>query len=593
MSINSFQPPSHTASRTGDEESARAKSVKNKGHNKYSQRPYNDFPLTRAANVSYAGHFFASLNPIGLHPRSSEDFWESPFPSARSSRSRVSVDVITKLPLSVMKYTGGDHGANYAIENMLHPDNSVYCAAYNHCSAILQVGGSENYASLPLISEINIVAPPPAAYTSPVQNVAIFMAMDYSPDLVERSDQYLRDSEVGHLFQPAQKSSLSTARNSMLQSAFTSYANSVAQTAVNSSSGSIYATPTSQRRTGVNTNELNISLQRILGERQALSSTESSSEASSTVGDDEILDTPALSRANASISTQHDTTEHPLAVGASSLLQNINRKKCVCEEDLLRNIVLFKEELDPRFGANSLPTTLLGDDSGSLDNQGLSDTFTEKEEVVTVKYTLGAPKYRCDPFTSALELDHVERQLRLRNHEPAVSHRENFQRARGRQTPDDDIEMADVHSSIHSRQGDSGEIEVTTTAGLHDAEYLFGDDLDDFVTSDSDRFGIPSSAQPQRFAGPSYDIETYNIKTTLSNSKWATSGPLHPVALASIPSNNIGNKRHLNIKFSEGIMARYLVLKFSNIATKGTANVDIESVSVYGIESDGPCIESI
>lgn len=100
---------------------------------------------------------------------------------------------------------------------------------------------------------------------------------------------------------------------------------------------------------------------------------------------------------------------------------------------------------------------------------------------------------------------------------------------------------------------ETGEIEVTRTA-YNDGPIpididTLEDSKSDTYSSDSDfendtdfENSIPFSSNRRNIAGGNQDIENYYIDTVLSNSLWENSGPLHPMALASIPNHSSGEK---------------------------------------------------
>lgn len=552
--------------------------------NRNSYRKHlNIAPFSTNPSISYIGDFFSPTDPTGFH-----SLLQQP-----STSSHVSVDVVSQLSLSVLKYTGGDHGPCYDINNLISASNRAYCAKHNHCSVVLKVGADSFPTSCdscmpPLISEINIVAPTPASYTSPVQNVAIFMAMDYTPDIIDRTDQYINNSQVTHLFgscrHPA-PTGFSLSQNNSSTSRLSSV--------TNSRSSSSYSTPLSSQIPNMNagvidTVQFQLFLRRVMEQRIATES--------------RVSDPPP----NRS-SDSGDPSTLPRNDSASSLegMHTPISVRNLASDQIRENISLFKKELDQKLRAcrpRQGPIIELVDDS----NNNHNSTQNEKERSVRVHYTFGTPKYRTDPITCAQELDLVKRHLRLRqcdfDQQHGVKAKKQKTKFRGSTRFQQRSHLRSDNNSRTSHE--TGEIEVTRTAYNDGPIPIDMDTLEDSksdtYSSDSDfendtNFdnSIPFSSNRGNLAGGNKDIENYSIDTALSNTQWESSGPLHPIALASIPNRSSGEKRHLNIKFSQGVMARYLVFKFSNTATKGSSNVDVESITVHGIESGGSCVQMI
>lgn len=74
--------------------------------------------------------------------------------------------------------------------------------------------------------------------------------------------------------------------------------------------------------------------------------------------------------------------------------------------------------------------------------------------------------------------------------------------------------------------------------------------------------------------------ESHVLLTHVSDNKWAATGPLEPIALATIPRSSV--YRHMRIRFSDPIQGRFLAVRFSNESAQTAANVDIESFTVRG-----------
>lgn len=125
-------------------------------------------------------------------PRASTSF-VSQFVSA-PSRNQVQTQTISVLPLRVVECTGGEFSAAHAVTNVVSKYDNVYCARRNHSTVVFAID-----SQIGMITEINIVAPPPNRYSCPVQHIAIFPAMTQN-DLVERTDEYLKASTISHLF---------------------------------------------------------------------------------------------------------------------------------------------------------------------------------------------------------------------------------------------------------------------------------------------------------------------------------------------------------------------------------------------------------
>lgn len=434
----------------------------------FTYKPYNDLPATRAAAVSYTGHFLSSLDSLdctnGSRPSTPA--------AARDGRGRLSVDVISQLPLRVVSYNGGDHGSAYAVSNLVSPHNNVYCARKNHCDVVLAVdsGSSGPGAQCPMIKEINIVAPPQKSYTAPVQNVAVFVAMAYDAALVPRANEYIENSPVSPLFNAKAAAAL-TPRT---------YSTNSPLPGVPGAFNPLFNTPW-----------FNHYITQALG------------------GEEDTQQIPrdgALSGGSTRVHTGANTPAQGRArvAGAES-------KEEEMERTMRENIALFERELGPSGNAARI-----------------QDMAEPAEHVVATHYHLCNPKYKCDPLTLAQELDLAPRRLRVR---------------RAAATEDDDEDA--------------------------DTRYCRGAE--------------ENMDQP---------VDSYTVRTVVSETRWQSSGELRPIALATIPSGT-GEYRHLRIRFEEGVMGRYLVVKFSNTTTRGDANVDIESLTVHGVESEGHSFEMV
>lgn len=559
--------------------------------NPYYQRVRSNRFDARETDMSFTSNFLSSSE---LERSESLD-------SQGLSNSQVSVHVESQLPLSVLKYTGGDHDSRYDISNLISSNNNAYCAEHNHCSVVVQVGGGPSdkgfgsSPSLPLISEINIVSPPSLSYTSPVQNVAIFMAMDYTSDLIERSDEFINSSGVAHMFNTCDKSckmGTSSFRNGLENG----FSNNTLHSATNINDSPSHETHVPRvlnsniEGADMDTTDLQNFIRRFVDQQE---------------------------RAGSQVEQPHESyqRESLYSIPRASFFGS-NRHHSIRETkkypelyNLHNSIRLFENELDPkrrvrkpRQGPTIQPIPEV--------NSELDFILDEKESTICVEYSLGEPKYRLDPTTSAQELDLAKRRLRLsrwkfskqnlgksskKSNSGSQSSRNsirNLWRTRNRQL-----------SQLSQRSPDDGQVEVIPRPNFGDVSinnemmsYSESEDSGLSTDSESDEDlddSIPDIQHQRYHSGISFDIENYSINTSLSNTKWNTSGPLHPVAMASIPNKGSGEKRHLNIKFSEGVMARYLVFKFSNTTTRGNANVDIESLTVHGVESTSPCIQMI
>lgn len=106
----------------------------------------------------------------------------------------IKTEVIGTLPLRVIDSTGGEFDGNYSVSNIVSYYNNVYCSKQNHCTVIFAIE-----ARAGLVQEINAVTPPHTGYTSPVQHIAVFIAMT-KEGLTQRVDEYFAQSPVQHLF---------------------------------------------------------------------------------------------------------------------------------------------------------------------------------------------------------------------------------------------------------------------------------------------------------------------------------------------------------------------------------------------------------
>jgi hypothetical protein len=106
----------------------------------------------------------------------------------------VQTEVIGTLPLRVIDTTGGEFDRNYSVSNIVSYYDNVYCSKQNHCTVVFAIE-----ARAGLVQEINVVTPPHTGYTSPVQHIAVFVAMA-KEDLAQRVEEYFAQSPVQHLF---------------------------------------------------------------------------------------------------------------------------------------------------------------------------------------------------------------------------------------------------------------------------------------------------------------------------------------------------------------------------------------------------------
>ncbi|CZS99739.1 uncharacterized protein RAG0_08051 [Rhynchosporium agropyri] len=92
-----------------------------------------------------------------------------------------------KLKMEIVSCDGGifsEHGGNYAAENVLKNDSTVYCTKSNRCNLVLRHQG----ATLFNLKEL-IIKAPHSGYTAPVQEGMVFISMT-SDDLLTRTAQY-------------------------------------------------------------------------------------------------------------------------------------------------------------------------------------------------------------------------------------------------------------------------------------------------------------------------------------------------------------------------------------------------------------------
>lgn len=543
---------------------------------KYSQRGYNDLPMTKTSNISYTSHFLSNLNSI--------DNWDLPYyntnnnkynsPSLSiSSRRKVSVDVVSILPLKVIDFDGGDHGTAYSIENLISPFNNVYCARKNHCTAVFAI-----QSRFPMVKEINIVSPPQSNYTSPVQNVAIFMSMFYDESLIKRANEYIEKSPIASLFKSSEEST-----PSYRSSSNTTPAISRSQSALN----------------------FQAYLTQMLEEGTFLREEEDESDSSSTT-----LNIPAFSQ------------------------------ELTMEQQLMENFNLFQKELDPKFGKVRRPSNADNQRETLLPN----NNNQRRENTVTARYHLCHPSYNCDPQTYTQTINLAPQQLRVRNQQKQqqqlrngrsyrnscryngmksfretelanrYSNKQEERRARIRRLRDGQLQIQNSNNinngSVSGEEesqentdntNEEEEKEEEEISDLEPDSYLYSEpeieSEDDDEESDSEY--IHNLSGPTNSNDTNEYMNSYKIRTRVSESKWESEGPLEPIALATIPT--ISNTkdtggycyRHLRVRFSEPVLAKYLIVKFSNISTRGDTNVDIESLTVHGIESDAPSIEMI
>lgn len=118
------------------------------------------------------------------------------FLDSAKTQDHVETQVVSVLPLKVLEYTGGEFNEDYSVSNIVSKYDNVYCANRNHCTVVFAIE-----SRLPMITEINVVAPPHNRYTSPVQHIAIFLSMA-EDCLVERTNQYITQSPIAHIFTP-------------------------------------------------------------------------------------------------------------------------------------------------------------------------------------------------------------------------------------------------------------------------------------------------------------------------------------------------------------------------------------------------------
>jgi len=92
-----------------------------------------------------------------------------------------------KLKMEIVSCDGGifsEHGGNYAAENVLKNDSTVYCTKSNRCNLVLRHQGATVFS----LKELVIKAPH-SGYTAPVQEGMVFISMT-SDDLLTRTAQY-------------------------------------------------------------------------------------------------------------------------------------------------------------------------------------------------------------------------------------------------------------------------------------------------------------------------------------------------------------------------------------------------------------------
>ncbi|KAF5102465.1 hypothetical protein D0Z00_000392 [Geotrichum galactomycetum] len=120
--------------------------------------------------------------------------------------TNVQTEVIGTLPLRVIDTTGGEIDCNYSVSNIVSYYDNVYCSKQNHCTVVFAIE-----ARAGLVQEINVVTPPHTGYTSPVQHIAVFVAM-VKEGIAQRVEEYFAQSPVQHLFTAnKQRPSLDTA----------------------------------------------------------------------------------------------------------------------------------------------------------------------------------------------------------------------------------------------------------------------------------------------------------------------------------------------------------------------------------------------
>ncbi|KAI9050149.1 hypothetical protein LZ554_006290 [Drepanopeziza brunnea f. sp. 'monogermtubi'] len=92
-----------------------------------------------------------------------------------------------KLKMEIVSCDGGifsEHGGNYAAENVLKNDSTVYCTKSNRCNLVLRHQGGTAFSLKELI-----IKAPHSGYTAPVQEGMVFISMT-SDDLLTRTAQY-------------------------------------------------------------------------------------------------------------------------------------------------------------------------------------------------------------------------------------------------------------------------------------------------------------------------------------------------------------------------------------------------------------------
>lgn len=143
----------------------------------------HNYSFTEAAPISFVAQFVDAADR-----------------DTTATQTRIHSDVIGALPLRVIDTTGGDFDLNYSVSNIVSCYDNVYCAKKNHCTVVFAIE-----ARAGLLQEINVVTPPHTGYTSPVQHIAVFVAM-YKDGLTQRVDKYFSHSPVRHLFTPEDSS---------------------------------------------------------------------------------------------------------------------------------------------------------------------------------------------------------------------------------------------------------------------------------------------------------------------------------------------------------------------------------------------------
>lgn len=577
---------------------------------------YPVYPASTSLNASYYGSFFSNT------------------PNDDYRKDNIKVDYVTSLPLNVIEYNGGDQGDRYSIDNLTSPSNSVYCARKNHCTVVLSIGDDSSFSSSlsSLIKQINIVAPPQTNYTSPVQNVAIFTSMVYSPDLISKSNEYLENSSVAHLFKTSKGSNSSSPSSSGCVSALFT----------------IPGTPMASM--SLNQSMILVHLQRYIQQRQEQYQQEQNS--------DRIEEISSSER-----------------ISAESKM----------EDRVKKNIALFKKELEPP----QRPSSRTFQNGKQSSSSSLSELLSHSPSI-NVKYQLFEPVYKWDPITFAQTLDLSEEKMQLKQSQK--SHQDNncrcisnqryqeanvknlFSCIKHEETKIDKEILNILNKSCNSSLEDSSDnkddnatlirnrnllaaflemkksqqTDTRPNKTMHNSPYSDSDMKLPEESSDEEFDEIEDSTSNQDNNSDRYDrnititdeedfIDSYTIKTKIPDTKWnlgsgygstnitrpqnksfnlssssssslsATNTSevigtnkqdetdptetLYPLALATIP--NSCEYRNLNITLQKPVWAKYLIVKFSNVSTRGeNTNVDVESLSIFGVkESHRPCYE--